>query len=146
MDLPLTVTSIVLHAERVNGGGEIVSVTADNPRHRYTYREAFARVRRLASSMVRWGLAPGDRVGTLAWTENPLPDGMAAVTLAAADDALVIGAWAPDQPNPRLLLLRDRNLTEVEVDGTNLMPMAKLAVHQMASNKSACASDQDSHA
>ncbi|HKX67254.1 MAG TPA: hypothetical protein VJN29_08515, partial [Intrasporangium sp.] len=31
----------------------------------------------------------------LAWTEQPLPGGMDAVTLASAGDALVIGAWAP---------------------------------------------------
>ncbi|WP_353508703.1 hypothetical protein [Intrasporangium sp.] len=53
----------------------------------------------------------------LAWSEHPLPDGMDAVTLAAAGDSLVIGAWAPDRPNPRLLVLRDGRLTEVDVDG-----------------------------
>ena len=40
----LTITSIMKHAERVNGATEIVSVTADNPRHRYTYKDAFKRV------------------------------------------------------------------------------------------------------
>ena len=45
MDVNLSITSILKHAERVNGDAEIVSITADNPRHRYTYREAFARAR-----------------------------------------------------------------------------------------------------
>ena len=53
----------------------------------------------------------------LVWTEHALPDGMDAVTLASAGDALVIGAWAPDRPNPRLLVLRGGNLTEADVDG-----------------------------
>ncbi len=47
MDMSLSIASIVEHAERVNGDAEIVSITAENPRHRYTYREAFARARKL---------------------------------------------------------------------------------------------------
>ncbi|MEM6606486.1 MAG: long-chain fatty acid--CoA ligase, partial [Pseudomonadota bacterium] len=48
MDVSLTINSIMKHAELVHGGQEIVSVTKDNPRHRYTYRDAFARTRQLA--------------------------------------------------------------------------------------------------
>ena len=51
MDVRLSITSIMQHAEQVNGDTEIVSVTRDNPRHRYTYREAFARTRRLANGI-----------------------------------------------------------------------------------------------
>ncbi len=69
MDANLSISSIVDHAQRVNGDVEIVSVTHDNPRHRYTYREAFARARRLASTMSGWGLARGDRVATIAWND-----------------------------------------------------------------------------
>ena len=42
MDSQLTITSIMEHAERLYGDGEIVSVTADNPLHRYTYKDAFS--------------------------------------------------------------------------------------------------------
>ncbi|MEQ9464320.1 MAG: long-chain-fatty-acid--CoA ligase [Haliea sp.] len=69
MNMPLLITEIMQHAERVNGQQEIVSVTRDNPRHRYTYREAFARARKLASAVAEWGLARGDRIGTLAWND-----------------------------------------------------------------------------
>lgn len=69
MNTSLTVTSILQYAERVNGGGEIVSVTRDNPRHRYSYREAFARVRQLANALAGWNLERGDRVATLAWND-----------------------------------------------------------------------------
>ncbi len=69
MDVPLTITSIVRHAERVHGHKEIVSVTRDNPRHRYTYRECFARARQLANAMQRWELKRGDRIATLAWND-----------------------------------------------------------------------------
>jgi acyl-CoA synthetase (AMP-forming)/AMP-acid ligase II len=69
MDVRLSITSIMKHAEQVNGDTEIVSVTRDNPRHRYTYREAFARTRRLANGIAGWGLARGDRIATLAWND-----------------------------------------------------------------------------
>ncbi|QIB66309.1 long-chain-fatty-acid--CoA ligase [Kineobactrum salinum] len=69
MDMPLTITSIIRHAERVNGSAEIVSVTRDNPRHRYTYREAFARTRQLGSALDTLQLERGDRIGTLAWND-----------------------------------------------------------------------------
>lgn len=69
MDFPLTITSIMEHAERVHGAQEIVSVTRDNPRHRYTYAEAFGRVRQLANGMKAWGMSTSDRVATLAWND-----------------------------------------------------------------------------
>mgnify|MGYP006074563129 FL=1 len=69
MDVPLTITSIISHAERVHGQQEIVSVTRDNPRHRYTYRDAFKRARQLANGISQWGLAQGDRIATLAWND-----------------------------------------------------------------------------
>jgi fatty-acyl-CoA synthase len=69
MDIPLSIVSILEHAERINGDGEIVSITSDNPRHRYTYSEAFARARQLASAMSAWGLQQGDRIATLAWND-----------------------------------------------------------------------------
>ena len=69
MDFPLTITSIMEHAERVHGAQEIVSVTRDNPRHRYTYSDSFARVRKLANAMSGWGLDQSDRIATLAWND-----------------------------------------------------------------------------
>ena len=69
MDTSLSIASIIKHAEKVNGNTEIVSVTSDNPRHRYTYREAFSRARQLANAIAGWDLAQGDRIATLAWND-----------------------------------------------------------------------------
>ncbi|MFK8043203.1 3-(methylthio)propionyl-CoA ligase [Congregibacter sp.] len=69
MDASLTITSIMSHAERVHGHKEIVSVTRDNPRHRYTYNDAFKRTRQLANGIAGWGLSRGDRIATLAWND-----------------------------------------------------------------------------
>ncbi|HEY0941745.1 MAG TPA: 3-(methylthio)propionyl-CoA ligase [Steroidobacter sp.] len=69
MDRPLLISSIARHAELQHPHREIVSVANDNPRHRYTYRDAFARARKLANALKRLGLQHGDRVGTLAWND-----------------------------------------------------------------------------
>ncbi len=69
MDSPLTITSLMQYADRVHSSSEIVSVTSDNPRHRYTFSDAFKRVRKLANSLQRLGAKPGDRIATLAWND-----------------------------------------------------------------------------
>jgi len=69
MDTPLTITSLMQFAEKVHGASEIVSVTVDNPEHSYTYREAFARVRKLANALQSLGAQSGDRIATLAWND-----------------------------------------------------------------------------
>ncbi len=69
MDVPLTITSIMRHADCNHGDQEIVSITADNPRHRYSYAEAFRRTRKLANALTEYGIAAADRIGTLAWND-----------------------------------------------------------------------------
>lgn len=69
MNMPLNVTSVMNFADKVYGDVEVVSVTADNPRHRYTYKDAFARVRKLANALKRLGAKPEDVIGTLAWND-----------------------------------------------------------------------------
>jgi len=69
MDSPLLITDIMRHAERSHGNQEIVSITADQPLHRYTYADCFARARRLANALSRLGIQPGEVIGTIAWND-----------------------------------------------------------------------------
>ncbi len=69
MDRQLTITSIMEHADKNHPNVEIVSVTCDQPRHRYTYAEAFRRTRRLANALVDYGIQAGDRIATFAWND-----------------------------------------------------------------------------
>ena len=64
---PLLISSIITHAARYHGDVEIVSRTVEGPIHRYTYRDAECRAKQLANALLRLGVEPGDRVGTLAW-------------------------------------------------------------------------------
>ena len=67
MNRPLLISSLLRHADRCHGDTEIVSRTIEGPIHRYTYRDAHVRSRQLARALTRLGVAPGERVGTLAW-------------------------------------------------------------------------------
>jgi 3-(methylthio)propionyl---CoA ligase len=69
MDRPLLISAILRHAEAQHPQREIVSITADHQRHRYTYAQAFARARKLANALRRLGVNRGDRVATLAWND-----------------------------------------------------------------------------
>ena len=69
MDTPLTISSIADHVARFHADREIVSVTHDNPRHRYTWGEAIARSRQLANALSTLDLQPGDRLATIAWND-----------------------------------------------------------------------------
>lgn len=69
MDTELSITSIAEFGERYFPNTEIVSVTADQPLHRYTYKDCFQRSRKLASVLTRAGLQRGDRVATIAWND-----------------------------------------------------------------------------
>ena len=64
---PLLISAILSHAALYHGDAEIVSRTVEGPLHRYTYRDAESRSKRLARALLRLGIGPGDRVATLAW-------------------------------------------------------------------------------
>ncbi|HTP98504.1 MAG TPA: 3-(methylthio)propionyl-CoA ligase [Casimicrobiaceae bacterium] len=67
MNWPLLISSLIRHADLCHGDAEIVSRTIEGPIHRYTYRDAHRRARRLADALGRLGVKPGECVGTLAW-------------------------------------------------------------------------------
>jgi len=69
MNTPLLISSIAEHAEKFHGDREIVSVTADNPRHRCTFRDAIGRSKQLANALDKLRLQHGDRVATIAWND-----------------------------------------------------------------------------
>ena len=65
-DYQLNVTTILRHSVRNFGEQEIVSRT-ENGIFRYTYKDAYGRIKRLANALGSLGIRPGDRVGVLEW-------------------------------------------------------------------------------
>src|SRR5574341_378239 len=79
MDMPLLVSSLIRHADRWHGDTEIVSKTVEGGMHRYTYREAHRRARRLAKAL--------GALGAVIHTINPrlFPDQIAYIANHAED-------------------------------------------------------------
>jgi fatty-acyl-CoA synthase len=66
-DHPLLISNLIEFAARHHAKQEIVSRRVEGDLHRYTYRDAAIRSRRLAHALDALGLAQGARVATLAW-------------------------------------------------------------------------------
>ena len=64
---PLLISDLIVFAERHHGDAEIVSRRVEGDIHRYTYKDAAQRARRVANALDALGLAFSDRVATLAW-------------------------------------------------------------------------------
>ncbi len=66
----LNVINLIKHGVRNYGKQEIVSRKHDGTLFRYTYRDAYKRMRRLANSLNTLGIKPGDTIGILAWNTH----------------------------------------------------------------------------
>ena len=62
MQMPLLISSLIVHAARHNGDVEIVSERVEGDVHRTNWRETELRSRKLAQAFARLGCKPGDRV------------------------------------------------------------------------------------
>ena len=71
MQRPLLISSLIEHAAKNFGGTEIVSRIVEgngiSVTHRYTYRDANRRAKKLANALKHLGVTKGDRIATLAW-------------------------------------------------------------------------------
>ena len=64
---PLLCNKVIDHAAIQFGGREVLSRSVEGPLHRTTYGEVRTRSLRLAKRLAAAGIAPGDRVATMAW-------------------------------------------------------------------------------
>src|SRR3954463_8699609 len=69
MDRPLLIRDVAERVERIFPGREVVSRTHDGV-ERSTYGEVVSRARRIASSLEKLGVKPGDRVATFGWNSR----------------------------------------------------------------------------
>ena len=66
-DQPLMISNLIDFAERHHADVEIVSRRVEGDIHRYTYKDAAGRSRKVANALDALGLQFSDRVATLAW-------------------------------------------------------------------------------
>ena len=60
MEMPLMISSLIVHAARHSADTEIVSKRAEGDLHRYTYKDCELRARKVAQALARLGCEPGD--------------------------------------------------------------------------------------
>ena len=70
MKLPLTIPSLLAHADRWHGTTEVVSRLPEGGLHRYGWSDVHVRARKLANALARMGVGRGERVATLAWNTH----------------------------------------------------------------------------
>ena len=70
MDRPLMVSALLEHAGEYHGSTEIAARDFDGTIFRYDYAAALIRAKQLAQAIGALGIAPGERVGTLAWNSH----------------------------------------------------------------------------
>ena len=69
-DWPLTVDRILDHAKRWHANTQIVTRSVEGDIVRTSYSELHSRAKRVSSALKVIGIAPGDRIGTLAWNTS----------------------------------------------------------------------------
>ena len=69
-DRPLLTSTLIDHAAEWHGAVEIVSRSAAEEQHRYTWADVWRRAKQLASALAAIGVRRGDRIATLAWNDH----------------------------------------------------------------------------
>jgi len=70
MNLPLLLSNFIDHAALNHGDVEVVAREIEGDLHRYTYRDAQRRMKRLARALLRLGVAPGTPIASMAWNTH----------------------------------------------------------------------------
>ena len=70
MPVPLSISSLIRHADSCHGDTPVVSRLPQGGFHRYTYHDAHQRSRRLAGALLACGTRQGERIATLAWNTH----------------------------------------------------------------------------
>jgi len=97
MKLPLSIPSLIRHADRWHGDTPIVSRLAEGGIHRQDWHETHRRARSLASALAGLGVSAGDRIGTLAWNTHRHLEIYYAVSGSAAVCHTINPRLFPDQ-------------------------------------------------
>jgi acyl-CoA synthetase (AMP-forming)/AMP-acid ligase II len=132
MDQPLLISDLLRHADRHHGDAEIVSKTVeDGSIHRYTYRDAHVRARRLAKALGALGVQKHDRVATLAWNGYRHFE----IYYAAAGSGGVIHTINPRLFPEQIVYIANHAEDKVLFFDVNLAPLVEKLVPQLKTVK-----------
>lgn len=70
MTMPLQISSLIRHADRVHGDVQIATAANGEVVHRQTWSDTHRRSSQLAASLLALGISAGERVATMAWSSH----------------------------------------------------------------------------
>jgi acyl-CoA synthetase (AMP-forming)/AMP-acid ligase II len=126
MQQPLLISWLLAHAEQHHGEQEVVSRRVEGGIERQNYRALARRSRRIAAALGRIGLAPGERVGTLAWNGHRHME----LYYAVSGAGLVLHPMDPQQSPDQLAWIANHAEDKALFFHLSFLPLAEaLAPH-----------------
>jgi len=121
-DFPLTLNRFLDHAARWHGEAEVASARDDGSVGRVSYAVLRERSLAISSLLAGFGIAPGDRVATLAWNSAAHVELWYAVMGMGA----VCHTLNPRLTGPQLASMAVQSGAKILVASADLLPLAKL--------------------
>ncbi len=138
-EFQLNITKIIEYAATYFPEREIASRLHDGSVMRYTYREAFERIKRLADSIERLGIKPGDRIGVISWNTHRFYELFFAIP---ATGAVLLEMNLRLHPREILYVANHSEARAIFVDET-LLPLAEGIAQHIKAEKYIIMSDGD---
>ncbi len=131
MQVPLLISSLLVHAERHHGEQEVVSRRVEGDIHRTTFRELASRSRRMANALARLGIKSGERVATLAWNG----DRHVEVYYAASGSGAVLHTLNPRLHPDQVVYIADHAEDQVIFFDLTFLPLIEAVAARLATVK-----------
>ncbi len=138
-EFQLNITKIIEYAATYFPEREIASRLHDGSVMRYTYREAFERIKRLADSIERLGIKPGDRIGVISWNTHRFYELFFAIP---ATGAVLLEMNLRLHPREIIYVANHSEARAIFVDET-LLPLAEGIAQHIKAEKYIIMSDGD---
>jgi fatty-acyl-CoA synthase len=141
MQLPLLISTLLVHAERHHGEQEVVSRRVEGDIHRMTYRELAARSRRMANALAGLRIKSGDRVATLAWNGHRHME----LYYAVSGSGAVLHTLNPRLHPDQVVYIADHAEDQVLFFDLTFLPLVEAIAHRVKTIKTFVAMTDRAH-
>ncbi len=141
MQMPLLVSSLLVHADRHHPEQEIVSRRVEGDIHRYTYADLARRSRQMANALKQLGIGDADRVGTLAWNGYRHME----LYYAVSGSGAVLHTLNPRLHPDQVVYIADHAEDQVLFFDLTFLPLVEAIAHRVKTIKTFVAMSDRSH-